>query len=123
MKSNSKTRLDKFALLLFPLLALVFYALLLNTNRTVFENPEAVMYLYIDNAAKGNFGYGNSIRYANDISFSGLEIGDIILGGYPDCAYGRFSHVAMYVGNGQVIEAFVDYGVHIRPIAVFMLLE
>ena len=119
MKSNSKTRLDKFALLLFPLLALVFYALLLNTNRTVFENPEAVMYLYIDNAAKGNFGYGNSIRYANDISFSGLEIGDIILGGYPDCAYGRFSHIAMHVGNGQVIEAFVDYGVHIRPIDHF----
>lgn len=26
---------------------------------------------------------------------------------------------AMYVGNGQVIEAFVDYGVHIRPIDHF----
>ncbi|NLO21140.1 MAG: hypothetical protein GX119_03980 [Syntrophomonadaceae bacterium] len=119
MNTDSIRGLDKLTLLLFPLLALIFYALLLSTNRPVFENRQAVMYAYIDSATQGNFGYGTSMKYANDISFAGLEEGDIILGGYPDCAYGRFSHVAMYIGNGQVIEAFVDYGVHIRPIYHF----
>ncbi len=119
MNTKPKRGRNKFGLLLFPLLVLLFSALLVSSNRPVFENQEAVMYAYIDSAARGNFGYGNTMKYANDISFAGLEAGDIILGGYPDCAYGRFSHVAMYSGNGQVIEAFADYGVHIRPIDHF----
>ncbi len=119
MNVNPTRGLDKFCLLLFPLLVIIFFSLLLSSNRMVFLNPEAIMYQYLDSAAKGNFAYGINMRYANDISFNGLQVGDIILGGYPDCAYGRFSHVAMYIGQGQVIEAFVDYGVHIRPIDHF----
>jgi uncharacterized protein YycO len=111
--------MDRFRLLLFPLLTVLLAMLLVSGNRPVFNNREAVFYTYIDSAARGNFGYGTSLKYANNISFTGLEKGDIILGGYPDCAYGRFSHVAMYIGEGEVIEAFVDYGVHIRPIEHF----
>ncbi len=118
MKLNTKWW-NKFSLIVFPLLILVNSALLVSDNRQIFQDKEAVMYAYIDSASQGKFGYGFNVQYYNDISFAGLEVGDIILGGYPDCAYGRFSHVGIYNGNGQVIEAFVDYGVHIRAIDHF----
>ncbi|KUG03056.1 hypothetical protein ASZ90_019599 [hydrocarbon metagenome] len=119
MNSDSKHWRNKFCILVFPLLVLLISTLLFSNNRHVFQDKEAVMYAYLESASQGKYGYGFNVDYYNDISLAGLEVGDIILGGYPDCAYGRFSHVGIYNGNGQVIEAFVDYGVHIRSIDHF----
>lgn len=104
---------------MFPVLVLLNLILLFNDNRPIFYDQKAAMYTYMDSASQGKFGYGFNVQYNNDISFAGLEVGDIVLGGYPECSYGRFSHVGMYNGNGQVIEAFVDYGVHLRSIDHF----
>ena len=54
----------------------------------------------------------------NDISFEGLE-GDIVLGAYPHCAYGRYSHAALYVGSGQIIEGYADLGITLQSIEHF----
>lgn len=119
MKASSKNWWNKFSLIIFPLLVLLILTLLVSDNRQIFANKEAVMYAYLDSVSQGKYGYGINVKYYNDISLAGLEVGDIILGGYPDCAYGRFSHVGIYNGNGQVLEAFVDYGVHTRSIDHF----
>lgn len=105
-----------FNLVIFPLLAIVFFGLIASSNRHIFKNPEAVMYTYLENARQGYVGYGFNSYYGNDISFAGLEPGDLILGAYPGCAYGRFSHAGIYLGKGEVMESYGDLGVNIQPI-------
>jgi len=110
---------SKFNIVIFPILIPLLAAAVVSDNLHLFQNKEAVMYTYIDNASNGKVAYGCNVQYDNDISFAGLEPGDIILGGYPDCAYGRFSHAGIYIGNGQVIEGIIDYGIHTRSIDHF----
>lgn len=64
----------------------------------------------------GDVGYGKLEVFFTPISFEGLEPGDIILGGYPGCSYGRFSHAGIYMGDEKVIEAYVDLGITIQSI-------
>jgi len=106
-----------FNIIVFPILAFIFFGLIATENKHVFNNRDAVMYEYLKNARKGHIGYGFNSYYGNDISFAGLEPGDLILGGYPGCAYGRFSHAGIYIGEGKVIESFGDLGVNIQPIS------
>lgn len=105
-----------FSLMIFPLLAIIFFTLITTSNRHVFSNDTAVMYTYLQSARQGHIGYGFNSYYGNNISFAGLEPGDLILGGYPHCAYGRFSHAGLYIGKGQVMESFGNLGVNIQPI-------
>ncbi len=106
-------------LIIFPIMALLLLSGIVLENIALFRDSEAVMYTYIKSAKQGHVGYGFNVQNDNSISFAGLEPGDIVLGGYPGCAYGRFSHAALYVGDGQVIEGFVDYGVYTNSIQHF----
>jgi len=106
-------------LIIFPIMALLLLSGIVLENIALFQDSEAVMYTYIKSAKQGHVGYGFNVQNDNGISFAGLEPGDIILGGYPGCAYGRFSHAALYVGDDQVIEGFVDYGVYTNSIKHF----
>ncbi len=107
-------------IIVFPLLAVILVFSVCWENRQVFANPEASMYTYLDNLSYGRIGYGSEASsVGNDISFQSLEIGDIILGGYPGCAYGRFSHAAIYVGKGKVIEGYLDTGITLNSVAHF----
>jgi len=110
------SRILKYHIWFFPVMALLLAGLIVALNLPVFKNHDAVMYLYLKNAAHGRTGYGSDGYYGNDISLAGLEPGDLILGGYPDCAYGRFSHAGIYLGDGKVMEGFVDLGVNIQPL-------
>lgn len=107
-------------ILIFPLLLLSLALAIYGENRQVFANPNSSMHVYWDNLRRGNIGYGSESRSpGNDISFAGLEIGDIIVGGYPDCAYGRFSHAAIYIGDGRVVEGYLDSGITVNPVGHF----
>mgnify|MGYP000890141327 CR=1 FL=1 len=108
-----------FNLLIFPLLTLIAAISIIFSNQSIVFNPEGVTSIYIKSALSGNVGYGNPVPYNNDISFEGLEPGDIILGAYPYCAYGRYSHAALYVGSGQIIEGYADLGITLQPIEHF----
>jgi uncharacterized protein YycO len=44
----------------------------------------------------------------NDADFSQLEPGDVLLGHSQDGAYGFWTHAAIYVGNGNIVDA-VDF--------------
>lgn len=117
---QSKSLIKKFNIFIFPIVIVLLAAAVYCDNREVFANPNASMYTYIDSLRYGNIGYGSqSSSQGNRISFKELEIGDIIVGGYPGCAYGRFSHAAIYIGDDEVMEGFLDSGVTRQSIEHF----
>jgi len=111
-----KQKIRHFNLLIFPLLSVLLLILIVKSNLPLFTNHQTLMYTYLQSVREGKLGYGINRYYNNMISFSGLEPGDIILGSYPECAYGYYSHAGIYIGNGKVIEGFVDLGVTEQPL-------
>ena len=95
----------------FPLITLLLLAAIYFQNQDSLNERDSITHAYLSNAVQGRIGYGSVGYYGNMLDLSDLEPGDIILGGYPQCAYGRFSHAAIYVGDGQVIEGYVDLGI------------
>lgn len=116
MKKIWIRKLPSLNLLIFPLFCIILSAALFVMEYRVFTDPHAVMRTYIKSAKQGHTGYGCEGYYNNAISFAGLEPGDLVLGAYPDCAYGHYSHVGIYLGRGKVMEGFVDLGVNIQPL-------
>lgn len=115
---NSKWR-SRVTILLFPILTAVLLLAVAVQNQAAITNPQGALQVYLHNAMQGNIGFGLAGFYNNQMSFEGLEPGDLVLGGYPDCAYGRFSHAAIYLGNGQVAEAYAEVGVLVSSVQHF----
>lgn len=112
MSAKFKAFLNEyFTMLLFPVLSVILAAAIALDNPQVLSNRESVIFTYLENALKGQGGYTASSHTGNQISFAGLEPGDIILGGYDYCAYGYFSHAGIYSGNNRVWEGYVDLGI------------
>ncbi|MEN6326600.1 MAG: hypothetical protein ABFD18_10415 [Syntrophomonas sp.] len=112
MKVRYKAFLNEyFPVLVFPILSVVLAFAIAIDNPQVLNNRESVVFTYLGNALKGYGGYTASSDTGNQISFAGLETGDIILGGYDYCAYGYFSHAGIYCGNNRVLEGYVDMGI------------
>lgn len=109
----------KYVIWFFPIISLVLLIIIAAMNWQVFKNPDAVMYTYLHNVVHGRAGYGLQEAEGNNISFADLEPGDIILGGYPGCSYGRFTHVALYIGDGMVIEGFAELGICTQSVTHF----
>lgn len=107
---------DRLRCWFFPLAAFVLLIIISCQNLDSLANRNSISYTYLRNALQGRIGYGIEGKYWNMISFDDLEPGDLLLGGYPQCAYGRFSHAGIYIGNGQVMESYVDLGVTVQPI-------
>lgn len=101
---------------IFPGISLILLLYITLTNWTVLTKPENLTKMYLNNFVQGNIGFGLAADYNNGISFAGIEPGDIIVGGYPRCAYGRFSHAGLYIGDNLVLESYGDLGVTIQPI-------
>ncbi len=106
---------DTVCIWVFPLLSLLLAAGISLANPQAFEKG-SVARIYVQNAFQGKTGYGCEGYYGNQIDFSGLEPGDLILGSYPECSYGHYSHAGLYLGKGEVLEGFVDMGVNIQNI-------
>ena len=81
---------------------------------------QSVIYTYADSFLKGEIGSGFGTASSVKVSFAGLEPGDIVLGGWSNCAYGRYSHAGLYIGNNQVIEGYVDYGLSVQELSHFL---
>ncbi len=104
---------------LFPVIFLVLLLYGGLNNYDILNNPHSVAQLYWQNLKKGKFSYGLEGKYYNRISFADLEPGDILVGGYPKCSYGRFSHAGIYIGDNLVMESYGDLGVTTQPINHF----
>ena len=111
----SKRALNLF---FFPFLAMLFAFLIGSQNYHAIADPDSVIYLYLKNAAQGQFGGGYS-QTGNNASFAGLEPGDLILGAYDNGAFGYFSHAGIYAGNNLVLESYLDYGVTEHHVSSF----
>lgn len=108
---------DKFRITIFPVVGLLLLLLVIFQNWPLLtQNKNSVVYTYLRSFASGEIGSGYGSATAEDIPFYLLEPGDILLGGWPNCAYGQYSHAGLYLGDGEVLEAYVDYGVCVQPL-------
>lgn len=118
-------------ILLFPLISIALLALIAGSNWALMSRDSgSVIHVWVDSLLAGQPGPGeinNSVWYPEpDIE---LLPGDLLLGGYPKCSYGRYTHAALYVGEGEGIEAFMDLGVvrqdmaHFRTYAHYAILR
>lgn len=111
--------LTGFNILFFPLAGLILFLIFWADNAQSATSPQGAAQVYLHNALEGKVGFGDAGYYSNNISFAGLEPGDILLGGYPGGAYGKFTHAGMYVGEEKVVEAYADMGVLSQPVEHF----
>lgn len=108
---------SRFRLLLFPtIFLLLLISVVIQNWQLISKNKNSVIYTYARNLSQGEFGSGYGSAEPQYIPFDKLEPGDILLGGWPNCAYGQYSHAGLYLGNNEVLEAYVDYGVCIQPL-------
>ena len=102
----------------FPVIILLLVLLIGWDNRQLLPRiEESVITTYIQSLRGGRFGTGYGLPSVDQVSFAELEPGDIVLGGWPNCAYGRFSHVGLYIGNNQVVEGYVDEGLSLQDLS------
>lgn len=108
-------------LLIFPAIFVVLLILIGADNiRLVSGSRQSVIYTYANSLLNGEIGSGYGDASTERVSLADLEPGDIVLGGWPNCAYGRFSHAGLYIGNNKVIEGYVDYGLSIQELSHYL---
>lgn len=100
----------------FPCVFILIITLISLDNLSVLKQPDSLVVTYAQSILQGQVGSGYGQANWLDDPWGKLEPGDIILGGWPNCAYGKYSHAGLYMGDGQVLESYVDYGVCIQPI-------
>lgn len=106
--------------MIFPITAILLLSLIVIQNWSLLtRNQDSVVYTYLRSFSTGVVGSGYGAAAGGYIPFSSLQPGDILLGGWSNCAYGKYAHAALYLGQGQVIEAFVDSGVCIQSLEHF----
>ncbi|HEY3366052.1 MAG TPA: YiiX/YebB-like N1pC/P60 family cysteine hydrolase [Symbiobacteriaceae bacterium] len=66
---------------------------------------------------EGAFGVGRWDGERNEFDFDQLEPGDIVLGGNTGSSWGYWTHAALYLGDGQVMESFLQTGVTPEPVS------
>ena len=77
----------------------------------------SVLATYTRNLLQGKVGSGYGESTFVVLEPEQLQVGDILLGGYPNCAYGKYSHAGLYMGKGMVVESFYDLGVCIQNVS------
>jgi len=110
-----------YRMLLFPVTFIVLLTLIgVDNLQLVSGSRDSVIYTYANSFVNGEIGTGYGSASLDKVSFSDLEPGDIVLGGWPNCAYGRFSHAGLYVGDNKVLEGYVDYGLSLQDLSHYM---
>lgn len=107
---RKERRIDPLWVLL--LLDIVLAVFILGINGYTWQNVsskvagQGVMAL-----AEGNLGPGVPSGRGNNLDLSDLEPGDILLGGNDGSTYGRFTHAAIYEGEGMAWQGWLSTGV------------
>lgn len=86
---------------------------------TMTPGTRALWSLAWQNAAAGRIGVGIPGANGFDFSTAALEPGDIILGHNPGNSWGYWTHAALYVGDGMVVDTLLRYGVHLERVDRF----
>lgn len=121
MKVTSFIRHARYRMLLFPVIFLVLLILIVADNLHLASGRlDSVIYTYANSFIKGEIGSGYGTSSGDRVSFADLEPGDIVLGGWPNCAYGHYSHAGIYLGDNKVLEGYVDYGLSIQDLSHYL---
>ncbi len=121
MKKISFIKNHSHRMLVFPIIFLVLLAFIVAENQHLLAGSrDSVIYTYANSFLKGEIGSGYGASSGAKVALTDLEPGDIVLGGWPNCAYGRFSHAGIYVGDNKVLEGFVDYGLSIQELSHYL---
>jgi len=108
-------------LYIFPVIFAVLLILIGADNLQLVSGArQSVIYTYANSFMKGEIGSGYGHASTERVSLAGLEPGDIVLGGWTNCAYGRYSHAGLYIGNNMVIEGYVDYGLSVQELSHYL---
>lgn len=106
--------------MIFPVLSLLLLGTILIDNpHLLSRNSGSVIYTYAASLVKGEIGTGYGQPTPGSVPFSQLEPGDIVLGGWPNTAYGKFSHAGLYIGGNKVMEGYVDYGLSVQDLSTY----
>lgn len=72
-------------------------------------------------AALGRGEVGVGVPGTSALDFSALDLlpGDLVLGGNPGTSWGYWTHAAIYVGDGRVMDSLLRFGVHPEPVDRF----
>lgn len=68
---------------------------------------DGLVNIYLHSIANGHAGTGMPTGRGNSINLALLQPGDIILGSNPGCAYGYYTHAAIYTGGGRALEGWL----------------
>ncbi len=102
---------EHYLVILSLMLGLLISAVLITNNDYMGRFSETVAADYFRSAFQGRVGSGHFGGMGNNLDFSVLRPGDILLGGKPGGSYGHFTHAGMYLGGGEVLEGYVDCGI------------
>lgn len=95
-----------------PLIALALLGGIACSHRHLMDDQvNSSLNVYLNSLMEGKVASGIPTGTYSPDRFTSLEPGDILLGGWTDCAYGKFSHAGIYAGDGVIMEALVDTGV------------
>lgn len=120
-KWRAATESEKIRLSVFPIIFVILLTVIGAENTQLISRlKQSVIYTYANSFMKGEIGSGYGSPAPGPASFINLEPGDIVLGGWPNCAYGRFSHAGLYIGDNQVIEGYVDYGLSVQELSHYL---
>ncbi|MDO4540725.1 MAG: YiiX/YebB-like N1pC/P60 family cysteine hydrolase [Syntrophomonadaceae bacterium] len=96
----------------FPIAGFILLVLIVVGNWSLMaKDSGSVIHVWVKSALAGQPGPGVISYAVHEMPDIELLPGDILLGGYLACSYGRYTHAALYVGEGEVIEAYMDLGV------------
>jgi uncharacterized protein YycO len=73
----------------------------------------------VSRLGEGAFGVGYWDGTSNALDFAALEPGDIVLGGNTGSSWGHWTHAALYIGDGLVMDSFLQTGVSPRPVSAY----
>jgi len=94
----------------------VLLAINLLTMRPATKELWRIMF---DRLGMGYFGVGYWDGEPNIFDFSQLEPGDLVLGGNTGSSWGHWTHAALYIGNGMVMDTFLQTGVSPRSVTAY----
>lgn len=99
--------------------ALALAALLAWQALTASPGTRDLWHVLWANLLQGHLGVGIPGENGLDFARVPLEPGDIVLGGNPGTSWGQWTHAALYVGGGQVVDTLLRRGVHLAPVERF----
>lgn len=100
-----------YPLVLGGMIALLLTAIAADNSGRMTRFSESAAPAYIENLLQGKNSTGVYTGRMNRLDFSLIQPGDILLAGNPESCYGHFTHAGIYLGDGWVLEGYVDCGV------------